>query len=418
MSTKNMRKNQKKRAKKRAIKNNNNQNKNTKNNAKQPKPQIVYLREPKQKESIFDSLGGLLTKGLSALISGFGDYKVNENSLLTGGIAPPEVVNSVNDGGVIIRHREYLGDIPATIDFTITRYFINPGYTLTFPWLSHIATSFEQYKLRGMIFEFKSLSSDAVLSSATSSALGAVIMATQYDVLDTPFPNKFTMENYLFANSDKPSCSFMHPVECSRAQTSISELYIRGNLVPPNADQRLYDMGVFSIATQGMQAASGVAGELWCTYEIELYKSKVPESTEIEAAYDHFQLSAPTSADRLAGATVTLDSTLGGTVVSGIVYDFPPVPVGSIFNIYWQMTGTAAAITPGSNVLTGCDYTTTFDGDTIEYKQNTGTSPVACFTTFIVVTSNPCSYQFGNGSYPTGTTIGDLFVIAVPSNIT
>jgi len=193
-----MRKNQKKRAKKRALKNNNNQNKNTKNNAKQPKPQIVYLREPKQKESIFDSLGGLLTKGLSALISGFGDYKVNENSLLTGGIAPPEVVNSVNDGGVIIRHREYLGDIPATIDFTITRYFINPGYTLTFPWLSHIATSFEQYKLRGMIFEFKSLSSDAVLSSATSSALGAVIMATQYDVLDTPFPNKFTMENYLF----------------------------------------------------------------------------------------------------------------------------------------------------------------------------------------------------------------------------
>jgi hypothetical protein len=39
-----------------------------------------------------------------------------------------------------------------------------------FPWLSNIAQNFESYKLRGLVFEFKSMSGDALTS--TNTALG------------------------------------------------------------------------------------------------------------------------------------------------------------------------------------------------------------------------------------------------------
>ena len=170
------------------------------------------------------AVGHYLGKGAQEMFQslvGFGDYRLNGNTLMTGGMSPPQMVNSINRGGYIVRHREYLGDVLATETFTSKVYPLNPGIQ-TFPWLSQIAGSFEQYKFRGLVFEFRSTSSDAVLSTATSSALGTVIMATQYNVLNPPFASKLAMENYEFANSDKPSCSFYHPIECMASRTPVA----------------------------------------------------------------------------------------------------------------------------------------------------------------------------------------------------
>lgn len=150
-------------------------------------------------------------------ITGFGDYKVMSNSIMSGGVTPPSIVNTANRGGIIVRHREYIGDVLATTAFTVQSFMINPGLFNTFPWLSQIAMGYEQYKPRGMIFEFLSTSSDALLSSATSTALGTVSMATQYDVSDPPFTDKRSMLNHEWSNSRKPSMSFIHPIECKNA---------------------------------------------------------------------------------------------------------------------------------------------------------------------------------------------------------
>lgn len=221
-------------------------------------------------------------------IRGFGEYKINSNSILSGGMSPPMITNSTTHGGVIIRHREYLRDIFATVEFTNTSFDLNPGITTTFPWLSQIAPSFEQYKMRGLVFEFKSTSADTVLSGAASTALGTVIMATQYNALDTPFTNKFEMENWEYSTSVKPSSNCYHPVECAPSQTPVSLLYIRTG--EPIGDERLYDLGNFNIAVQGMQNTSGdqlaTIGELWCTYEIELYKPKfVQDASTLSAIW-------------------------------------------------------------------------------------------------------------------------------------
>lgn len=227
---------------------------------------------------------------VGATIKGFGEYKIGSNTILGGGMSPPMITNSVSNGAVILRHREYIRDIESSQDFKNLVFPLNPGIQRTFPWLAQIAPSFEQYRFRGVVFEFKSNSADVVLSGAASTALGTVVMATQYDALDPPFDNKFEMSNWEFTTSQKPSRSFMHPVECAKSQTPLTMLYIRTGDPPGGSDLRLYDLGNFNIAVVGMQNVAGenatsTIGELWVSYEVEFYKPKLEEDATTEYAH-------------------------------------------------------------------------------------------------------------------------------------
>jgi len=241
---------------------------------------------------------------IGATIRGFGEYKISNNSILKGGMSPPMITNSVSNGAVIIRHREYLRDINARSAFTNLQFAINPGVQSTFPWLAQIAPSFEQYRFRGLVFEYKTMSADVVLSGASSTALGSIVMGTQYDVLDPPFDNKFEMENWEFTTSCKPSVTCLHPVECAKSQTPVTMLYIRTGPPPANADKRLYDLANFNIAVVGMQNVidSGTfdaIGELWCSYEIELYKPRLVE--DVTSSYAHFSNRTPGTGELAIG---------------------------------------------------------------------------------------------------------------------
>jgi len=369
--------------------------------------------------TIANGASKLLGKGIGALISGFGDYKIAGNTLMTGGLDPPTVVNSVNNGGVIVRHREYLMDINATTAFTIQTLPLNTGLLETFPWLSAIATHFEQYKFQGLLFEFKSLSSDAVLSSATSSALGSVVMATQYNALNPPFPDKFTMENYEFANSAKPSLSFIHPVECARKDTPLTELYVRGGAPAPGSDLRLYDLGNFHIATVGMQAASGVCGELWCTYEVELMKPKI-ETVQNTNLVDHFRLTASgTNSSPFTGNDTAGFNTLGGELGDN-VYTFPVAMNTGLFIIIWYIFGPSTALTSPTVTLDDCVANALFANNSTSVISNGGNTDASFFMLRSVrITDTGATVSFGtDGVYPLPTTAGDFFVIEIPSDLT
>lgn len=205
-------------------------------------------------------------------VSGRGDYKVSANSLVDSG-APPSFVS--DGSGFRVRHREYIRDIVSPgAAFNNYPLAINPGLPETFPWLSSIAANFEEYELHGLLFEFRTLSAVAV--SSTNTALGAVVLATNYDVYDPAFSNKQQMEAYEFSCSGPPCASLLHPVECAPRQTVNPLKYVRTNgTVPPSGDLRMYDMGLFQIATVGQQAQSSI-GELWVTYDIKFLKPKLP----------------------------------------------------------------------------------------------------------------------------------------------
>lgn len=215
-------------------------------------------------------------------VSGSGAYRTKTNSLISRWVdnGPPMIKNvSYDGGGVCISNREYIGDINSGAGtptaFTNQVYALNPGIAETFPWLSQIAANFDQYRFKGIIFEYKTLSVDAL--SSTTVNVGSVILSTDYNVYHDPFTDKVHMENNQFASSGKPSHSIIHPIECAARETPVDKLYVRVNQQTGQSDKRLYDLGNFQIATVGLPAPANSIGELWVSYDVELFKPTMPD---------------------------------------------------------------------------------------------------------------------------------------------
>lgn len=231
-----------------------------------------------------------------AQIAGRGEYKVNKNTLWTGQV--PSFRN--NQVGTDIIHREFVRDISGSTTFQTSTFNINPGLENTFPWLSSIAGSFEEYELMGMVYEFKSTCGTAV--GSTNTALGTVIMATDYDVLDLGFTSKTQMEAYEYSTSCVPSANMYHPVECDPRQNVMARRYIRVDENEADSDKRFHDHGFMQIATVGMQAVN-VVGELWVSYHVRFYKPKLRTALQFPVGFAHY-IESP-------AATATSTSTFG-----------------------------------------------------------------------------------------------------------
>lgn len=270
------------------------------------------------------AIGGLLggaAHKLANSIFGFGDYEVQRNALILDETNnPPLITNSGKE--FIIRHREYVTDVYSASGaantpsvFALQSFFLNPGDFNTFPWMSALADKFEQYRVEGMVIEFKSLYSDAVVTQ--NGSIGSVVLATEYNAAAPAFTSKQAMENYQFAQSCKPSLSVLHPIECARPQNVLTELYVRPGALPVGEDRKTYDFGLFQIASQGIPlGAAGAAvnlGELWISYQIALLKPKIPTaaSTDIDSGYAHFYTAVPA----VGAVTAALPMPNNGSVV-------------------------------------------------------------------------------------------------------
>lgn len=366
---------------------------------------------------IAPGVGGIIGSGLAdgahrmfKQITGFGDYEVNNNSLMVDSV--PQFANS--NRSVRVKHREYIGDVisGAAGTFSIKEYPINPGLPSTFPWLSNMASQYEEYKIKGMIFEFKTMSSDAL--NSTNTALGQVIMATQYNVLSNPFVTKQQMENYQFACSTKPSTSLIHPVECEPHETPMPELFVRGfNQSTTGADARLYDFGNFYVATNGLQGANVNLGELWCSYEIELFKPKI--GTIIQMT-DHYQLQSgliPTGGNYFGSAPVLSSSSNFRTEVTSNSITIPDWYTGQ-FLIMYSCYGTANAV---SQVAFSPDSRGTalnlfnLNSGNGMFAANSSTPTYYIWATFSCV--GGCKITLTGGTLPTSVTNGDLVVTTI-----
>jgi hypothetical protein len=312
----------------------------------------------------FPTVGNLIANGISR-ITGSGDYAISglpkQNSLA--GTTPP-VFGTI--GGVTrIRHREYIRDIYSSTGFAITRYNLNPGSSGLFPWLSQLAHNYEQYHIHGICLEFKSTSSNAL--SSTNTALGVVGMVTQYEANDPEFQNKQQLENYEGAQSCNPSCSMLHFVECKLGENVLDRLYVRS----PGAnidDPRFFDLGEFSIMTQGMQQANVNIGELWVSYDVEFYKPKLNQVGNNDPSADMYyrNVFTPTNIENLgpSEAIVKPYVQILGTYIktygqgNGLGIYFPrTVPQG----LYMVEVLVQSLSTP--NLPTGVDFAT-YDGVT------------------------------------------------------
>lgn len=353
-------------------------------------------------------------------VIGSGDYSVSNNSLVTTGV--PEFAKAKRI--VTIKHREYLGDITGSTAFSSRSWSLNPGDDTTFPWLSGVASNFQQYRFKGLLFEFVSTSADAL--NSTNTALGTVVMATQYNVNRPNFVSKQEMEAYEFSCSTRPSASLLHPIECNPDETPMTHLYVRSGTVPSGEDARMYDLGKFQLATVGMQAAATI-GELWVTYDIELLKPRLNPYGTYSGEYTRIKNGAFTNSDMFSAIQTVPTGDLGVTIgSSGSFYDrivFPSnITMGRFFvHVLWR--GTGAVLTLANPTLSNCTAEAYFDASTgsFAYSPNTGaTSSLVQFSCVVTINGYNAagSYlQFAGLTLPTSGSAVTISVISLePEN--
>lgn len=308
------------------------------------------------------TLGRLGGAALSSIF-GHGDYEAtnagqikNNNIVLSNSAQAPQF----GSGKVACKfvHREYLGDVFSSSTantFKIDSYPINPGQGKTFPWLSGVVgAKFQQYRINGMAFEFRSMSSDAL--NSTNTALGSVIMSTDYDSADSTFASKQEMENTEYGVSCKPSSNMMHGIECARFQTPVSELYIRAYDVPSGKDIRLYDLGRFSIASTGCQGTNVNLGELWVAYDIDCFKA-IEQVPGYLIPYSQYGLTGVSATAPLGTAQPALLSSsqqqIALTFTENKISWPIDIEVGSVWMVDLACLGAAAAALTEPVVTTG-----------------------------------------------------------------
>lgn len=282
------------------------------------------------------SIGRWLGSGIGSIF-GSGDYQVvgasPKYNMLNGNVPQFSSTRATN----IVCHREYIGDITGTTAFTNNVYPLNPGVGTAFPWLQGIAANYQQYRIHGMVFEFRPLITDFI----TSGAPGVVIMSTNYNADVPRYTSKQAMENSEFAVSIKPTMALRHMVECDPRQTPISELYVRTGTLSTGQDLRTYDLGNFQFATQGNP--NQLLGELWVTYCIEFFKPTLDlVNLTTDSSTAHIVRAAISSASPLGTIGVLNTGGLSVTVTATTLTIVNAV-VGVVYNLNLIFTCTTAA---------------------------------------------------------------------------
>lgn len=325
---------------------------------------------------------------------GSGDYKMGpkpSHNTLWNSTQTPKFASKGRSN--CITNREYLGDVITGAGglFNNQQYSVNPGNLQTFPWLSTVAQQYEQYKITGIIFEFKSTSGESVAS--TNTAIGTVIMGTEYNVNAKPFPNKQYMENAEFTESCKASENMIHGLECAKSETTQNIYYNRSGTIAANDNLKWYDFANFQIATQGFQADNVNIGELWVSYNVEFFKPQIPS--------------------QIGGATPTLHlKRINADPTNTFGLPSTP-PTGNIEHVVNGQFLTLFGLPLGSQYMLVITYTTV-----------TGAAAYVNTITLNGATLGPVTYDTGNGTNiivgdesPTSSKIASLFTFTTVKNI-
>jgi len=360
------------------------------------------------------NIGRWLGTGIGSIF-GSGDYTLTgmqpQYNTLTNGSQIPQFDKSRHS--TIISHREYLGDVVGTTAFTVADYPLNPGVARTFPWLSSVAQQFQEYRIHGMIFEFRPLITDFIGAGQP----GVVVMATNYNAEAQSYTTKQQMENSEFAVSVKPTCNLIHGIECAGNQTILPQRYVRSGDLTADIDLTLYDYGKFQFATQGNPAA--IIGELWISYSIEFFKPILTADLAGDAVAAHWR-----------GAFVSTTSPLGLTAIKHGNLNMTHTPTTGVFQtqpgakyfLTYTLSSTVADVntsTFGWNTSGGTVLSYFAPGSSTRVASTTSAGSAVFIAELIIqgtgsdITIAPVINNLG-----TGTITLDLFVLEMSGTIT
>lgn len=366
----------------------------------------AYLGNPMAGAATGTSLGAALSRWLGA-----GDYSIKSNSLVRQ--SPDGTIPAMhnNNQSIVVRHKEFVSEILSSTSFSVQRQLsINPGQSVTFPWLSGIASQFEEYAIRGMVYHYVPTSGTAI--NSTNPALGSVMLQTSYRANSAAPESKMEMMNEYWASESVPSDSFCHPIECNPKENPFNIHYVRTGAVPAGDSPLLYDYGKTFLAVTGNPADGNILGELWISYEIELRKPVLTNINDLDVTAYSMTTNSGLDNNHMFGTSQTvIGNTMAGVVsftngaASGSII-IGPGNIGSFLVTYWLTGGSLNTTTFFNMSGAGSTVQTVFNGSpSINYN---GTSVSSGANLVVVNITNPStttSLNFTNSAF-TATRIG------------
>jgi len=314
--------------------------------------------------------------GGRGMYTGMGEYEGPDSNDLMSTKSTMDVVplfsDAEPDDAVIYSRREYVSEIygppltsgtpsaGTTAPFVLQEFNINPGLEKTFPWLSQIASNFDEYEMVQLCFTFKSTTTES--GNQVNGQVGTVIMATNYNAAAASFNEKFTMMQYAHATSGRLTESLQSFVECDPEKLSGSRgEYIRTNPVVSNQDLKTYDHGKFQIAIANCSStlSNQSLGELWVSYTVKLRKPKFYTGKGLAISKDIF-LSYPPGSETAqyilgTGQLKGQQNNIGILAVSGsatnnrVDLTFPAAYAGNV-RVMISLDTTTVSFTNATNV--------------------------------------------------------------------
>jgi hypothetical protein len=310
--------------------------------------------------------------------------------------------------------RECLGAVTTPgATFTNVTYVLNPANNTTFPWLSTIATKFEKYKFSHLKFIFVSTSASSI--GSTNTALGSVLLNTNYDILDPSFTSQQQMEDYGGLTEVRPSRNGQHTVDTvGRIGGNRGERYVLSSTgatatYPSSSSAHDYDLGSFQIATVGMQAASTV-GRLYVEYALTLIRPKLDTPLGQGLIAAHYA-GAPTTTSIFAGMTSRSGSTMALTFPSNTSFVIPSP--GRYLVCIDAKAATTFTAGGGLTASTNCTAVVVLNGNTASTAGASQTTETTIFGIFDVNAVNGV-ITVAAPTTVTGAATSDLIVSQIP----
>lgn len=162
-----------------------------------------------------------------------------------------------------VTHREYVGDVLGSVAFNATKYAVNAGNAQLFPWLSGMAKLFQLYRFYKLHFYYE--------PTVATTAAGTVMEAVDHDAADSSPLSKVAM----MAIKGAVRVALWAAVEliCDPKDMDkfTKQRYVRVGSPPTGTDIKTYDVGNFVLSVAGSADDTAHVGELYVSYDVELY---------------------------------------------------------------------------------------------------------------------------------------------------
>jgi len=170
---------------------------------------------------------------------------------------------------LVVSQRELIvGSVAGSTDFALqVDLSINPGLATSFPWLAPIASQWQQYRIKKLVFEW--------IPIAATNTAGDYLMAFEYNASEPVPSTEQELSAYEGAIMSSTWCASKLVLDLG-ASNSILRKTVRQ--VATAGDIKTFDIGRLIVATNNCPNTNNV-GKLYADYDIEFFVPQVSVSS-------------------------------------------------------------------------------------------------------------------------------------------